>query len=420
MTFCHASEILAQASRACTECGRCAKRCEVLEESGAFQERTIGSIARDFLSCLEKSPDSDLQAEAIRILATQDPDLIFTVRRCCMCAFCTQTCPEGIDARSVFAAIRELLSAAGVTGTQGFESTQVDKEWHIFSVYRAVYGIHYVDLPHLEQAKQYHADTLFFPGCPLASYAPELTREIFAWFERQGIKAVISEECCGSPLKSAGFGQRARAFKQSFAEKAAQNGIGRVVFVCPGCLSELSNPLAEQGIQALALPQLLHDAGMRIEQNKIDSACKTKTAELRVSVSDSCFDRSGRFGKPLRAMLPSESLVELAHSQKSALCCGAGGSASLVDQEICTKRTQRIFDEGAEAGSDLLVTVCPTCSYTLAYQDRTQSGTSAVSVPHINYLELVFESKFDWNMTFSQLEGMWSGEYGPWVIQQLT
>ena len=34
-----------------------------------------------------------------------------------------------------------------------------------------------------------------------------------------------------------------------------------------------------------------------------------------------------------------------------------------------------------------------------------------------NYLELLFNADFDWNTTFAQLGGMWSGEYGAWLSQ---
>ena len=32
-----------------------------------------------------------------------------------------------------------------------------------------------------------------------------------------------------------------------------------------------------------------------------------------------------------------------------------------------------------------------------------------------HYTELLFESQFDWDLVFAQLNGMWYGEYGPWL-----
>ncbi|MEG0323560.1 MAG: (Fe-S)-binding protein, partial [Raoultibacter sp.] len=393
------------------------------------QDRSIGAIARTFAELSgDGAPDTDEKRAAYLLavaqLAQTDPSIIFAVRRCCMCSYCTVTCPVAIEARAVFAALREILSLAGVVTEAGFESTQVDKEWHIFSVYRAVYGIYYVDLPHMDQAQELGADTLFFPGCPLASYAPELTREVYSYLGEQGINAVISEACCGSPLKSAGFGDRARAFKQRFAEEVEAAGIKRVICVCPGCMKELQGAAPSMGtVEFVALPALLRDAGVSIADDALVDAAAAQgvaaaDANVRVTVFDSCFDRDGTFGSPLRSLLPAARVAEMEHSGTNALCCGAGGAVSLVDPDLSVARAQRVFDEGADR-ADLIVTNCPTCAYTLAYQARSHPGDAAQPA-HANYLELVFENRFDWDTAFSQLEGMWSGEYGPWVIEQLT
>lgn len=112
--------------------------------------------------------------------------------------------------------------------------TQVDREWHIFSAYRAVHGIYYTDLPLLENAREWGADTLFFPGCSLASYAPELTRAVFAWLREQGMEVALSVDCCGSPLRSGGFADRCEAFKHRLAERAVSAGIKRWCSSAPG------------------------------------------------------------------------------------------------------------------------------------------------------------------------------------------
>jgi hypothetical protein len=115
---------------------------------------------------------------------------------------------------------------------------------------------------------------------------------------------------------------------------------------------------------------------------------------------------------------------------------------------------QRIFDECRQAGARTVVTSCPTCAYTLAFAQRgtgadadaqpgatsdAQPGTTSDAQPGVapdahhstaslaqpalvtscHYLELFFDTPIDWDTVFAQLEGMWSGEYAPWVCQQL-
>ena len=210
MSWSSAFETVSCAADRCRRCGACAPRCEVLQPAG--DALTVGGLAAAFAEAGN--------AEGVSGLAHARPDLVFAVRRCCMDDFCTLICPDGIEARPVFAALRELLALAGVTGTDGFTMTQVDREWHIFSAYRAVHGIYYTDLPLLENAREWGADTLFFPGCSLASYAPELTRAVFAWLREQGMEVALSVDCCGSPLRSGGFADRCEAFKHRLAERA--------------------------------------------------------------------------------------------------------------------------------------------------------------------------------------------------------
>lgn len=424
-------EVLRSTADDCTDCGRCTERCNVLQEAGA---QTVGDIARVFESVgagfdLSRQEDRECYFEALREIAVVQEDSIFAVRRCCLCSYCTEVCPDGIKARTVFAALREAFSLSDITGIGGFESTQVDTEWHIFSVYRAVYGNAYDDLPQLADVAENEADTLFFPGCPLVSYAPELTREIFSWIKAQGYNPVISTSCCGSPLKTAGLGERYRAHKKVLAQAIKESGIGRVVSVCPGCQEELRSAEGmPTSVEFIPLPQLLSEKGVSVSAEDIEEAFevvkghKGLPAPPVVTVFDSCADRSGVFGDPLRALFDEEDLVEMEHSRGKAKCCGAGGATVLVDPTIGTRRAEGSLSEAAEV-ANVLVTNCPTCSYTFAFQRHMKQEDIVCGnedLFHCNYLELVFENRFDWSDIFDKLQSMWTGEYGAWVAQQLS
>ena len=307
MSFALAKQVIDQAVRACIGCGACTGRCAVLEErdaSGALlpvreggagkalvggqracvRAATVGEDAPT--TCAPMSADEAgagmtvgslaslfslvENAEDVAAVASAHPAVVFAARRCFMCGYCTLKCPTNVDARGMFTALRELFSLGGVVDDSGFTMTQVDKEWHCFSAYRAVYGIWYVDLPQIEDAPALGADTLFFPGCPLASYSPDLTRQAFAWLQENAGSVVFTDACCGSPLKTAGYGDRADAYKKSLVERMIAAGIHRVVCVCPGCAEELAAAAAAQGaaLEMVALPQLLADAGVRVSAKR--------------------------------------------------------------------------------------------------------------------------------------------------------
>ena len=480
MSFALAKQAIDQAVRACIGCGACTGRCAVLEErdaSGALLPvregdagMTVGSLASLF-SLVEN-------AEDVAAVASAHPAAVFAARRCFMCGYCTLGCPTSVDARGMFTALRELFSLGGVVDDSGFTMTQVDKEWHCFSAYRAVYGIWYVDLPQIEDAPALGADTLFFPGCPLASYSPDLTRQAFAWLQENAGPVVYTDACCGSPLKTAGYGDRADAYKKSLVERMIAVGIHRVVCVCPGCAEELAAAAAAQGaaLEMVALPQLLADVGVRVSAKRarelvaqaaaevreasgaaeageaataeVDAlshagesagvqpdagevagvcaaASASKTAsetavEVCIAPFDSCHDREGVFGGPLRMLLQAQDVrvVEMLHHGANALCCGGAGAVSLVDPAIKEQRIDYLLkDEAAQTGAELLVSNCPTCTYTAAQKRRAdiKAGRAVSKAVPCNYMELIFPGRFDWNQVFDQLEGMWSGQYAAWV-----
>lgn len=435
MTMALAYRTLVDAAADCTGCGACTKRCEVLADAPVGTVGALAGLAARTVDGRDLSDATQAAAalEAIEAQALTVEGFAFAVRRCCMCSSCTLGCPSDIDARSVFCAFRELFALSGVTTLSGFESTQVDKEWHIFSVYRAVYGIGYSDLPHLGDARTCGADTLFFPGCTLASYAPDLARAAYASLADRGIDAVFSEECCGSPLKSGGLVDRSVTVRTRLVREALEQGIRRIVCVCPGCRDELESVPEAAQLEFVALPHLLAESGLRFNiQTVIDAVGRGASSaqspgvqqvvderEPRVTFLDSCHDRSGDFGRSLRTMAEGLHVAEMRHAGERAMCCGAGGAVSLVDVDLCDRRAQRVFDEAGEV-AQVVITNCPTCSYSLAAYARAQGdGDVASRAACLNYLELAFGLPFNWDKTFSQLESMWSGEYGAWVCQQL-
>ena len=98
---------------------------------------------------------------------------------------------------------------------------------HIFSAYRAIYGVGYPEFVSLAQAAEHGpglADTVFFPGCSLVSYAPELTRKVGRWLTAAGVSWALSDDCCGSPLMSAGLFDRAAALRGRILEQMRAAG----------------------------------------------------------------------------------------------------------------------------------------------------------------------------------------------------
>lgn len=456
----------------CTHCGKCTRRCEVLAGPGL----DMGQIEAAYARIMKVAEDK--RAEAVVALVTERPELFIALRQCCFCGFCTAACAHHVLAPERMREWRELFMEAGYMPPDDSKLVMVDNEWHIFSAYRAIYGVGYPEFVSLDAAAEYGpgwVDTLFFPGCSLVSYAPEVVRAVGAWLTESGVSWALSDGCCGSPLMSAGLFDRAHALREKCIGQMRAAGITRMITICPGCGEEFVEDMPE-GIQIVPLPEVLLELGRERERaaaggagvaggigedgeaeaageeatgvevaGEVGEACEVaagepaapanSAADVEPAVSraaaagfapmkrssltffDSCHDRAdSRHANAIRALaaryLPAAEQREFDHAKRGTLCCGAGGAVASYDPAITDRRVWRIIDEAHATGAETLVTMCPTCTYTVA---QACLGAPDRGIDNHHYLELLFGVEIDWAQVFAQLGDMWTGEYGPWL-----
>lgn len=398
----------------CSHCKKCTRRCDILEGPGLDMGQIIEAYRTVMAHPFEEQP------EALIKLVEEDYDLYNTLRRCCFCGHCTAACLRHIGAPEHMRAWRELFMRANLMPPDDSKLVMVDNEWHIFSAYRAIYGIGYADLVTLDAASEHGpgwVDTLFFPGCSLVSYAPEVVRAVGAWLSEAGVSWALSDACCGSPLMSAGMFERAKDLRRSVVSRMQQAGITRMVTICPGCADEFREDLPAD-IELVPLPELLLSIADAKQVAGKDAGFHPLPLES-ITFFDSCHDREdARNANALRTLfarfVPGAVQAEMDHAKRGTLCCGAGGAVSSYDPQISDERVWRVIGEAKLTGADTLITMCPTCTYTVA---QALLGAPDEELCNLHYLEALFGVKIDWQRVFQQLNDMWTGEYGPWLNQ---
>lgn len=399
----------------CSHCKRCTLRCEVLNDPNL----DIGQVEEAFTQIM--SYPEDERVDVTIHVVQENPALYHALRRCCFCGYCTSTCRTHMLGADRMRDWRRLFAQAGIMPVDDTRLTLVDNEWHIFSAFRAIYGVEYPDyltLAHAAEQGPGTVDTLFFPGCTLVSYAPELMKTVGDFLTNAGMKWAITDDCCGSPLESAGLPDRAAALREKIREQALAAGITRVITVCPGCGEEMAETFGED-IDIVPLPEVLQIIGESRLEARISTGFVPLANVPSVTFFDSCHDRyDGRHGVAIRKLLaahaPQIEQREMDHNRKAALCCGAGGAVAAYDSDISSRRPWRVIDEARRTGADTMVTMCPTCTYTFA-QMRLEADYSRASINTLHYLEILFGQEINWAQIFEQLGSMWSGEYGPWL-----
>lgn len=381
----------------CTQCGHCVGACESLTKAGM----SLGQIAKALLDAQRASSTKEELALAI----AENGNLVQAVRGCFFCASCKNTCFAHNDVCDLIYHARVDFQNLGLIERAAWSSVLVDEEWDIFTAYRAIYGIGYADLTRHKAYEGHEAETgfstAFFPGCSLAAYGPELTREIFQTMDELAENGVtMVDSCCGSSLKSAGFFDRAEALCDRNADELLAAGVRELVCVCPGCANDMKKALEKRGlkIDVRLLASWLTDHGF---------TPKRALPETPLCLSKSCQDRDGTYLEETKEVLglPEETTSIFRG------CCGAGGAVSAFDPA----RQEQQADDKLSFAPDgaTVISMCPTCTYTYAFRLMQQPR----DVVNKHYTELLFTSQFDWDKTFAQLGGMWSGEYGPWLAQ---
>lgn len=380
----------------CTQCGKCTNACPSLSAA----EMTLGDIAKAMLAADRECDDATELAYRIG----SDPALVQAVRGCFFCTSCKNTCFAHNDVCDLIYPARVDFQNLGLIPRWAWSSVMVDQEWDIFKAYRAIYGINLMDMTrHVAyEGHEPEADceVAFFPGCSLAAYAPDLTREIFATIEELGGKTTMIDHCCGSPLKSAGFFDRAEALCDANADEIAASGAKTLVCVCPGCANAMKKTLLQRGqdVDVVSLSAFLAAHGFKP---------KRAIPEGPLCISKSCQDRNGTYLEETCVALGIDSSTpSIFHG-----CCGAGGAVSAYDPNRQSQQADSKLSF-AEDGSTV-VTMCPTCTYT--YASQLMSAPRDLNNKH--YTELMFENQFDWEKVFAELQGMYEGEYGPWLNQ---
>jgi fumarate reductase (CoM/CoB) subunit B len=339
---------LKDADETCVRCELCTGACEVLGRDGL----AIGEVASQALS--------------------KDPSCaaVLAVARCALCGYCCVACPVGIDSFEVMTAAREAIVEAQGPSVLDYEYLFSGCEFSTFKKYKEANAISYADL-----ARE-HCDAIFFPGCAMSAYSPELVRAIHKWLESGGETVGVVDECCGAPMLLGGLHQRAEEARSRIAAQVATTGAKRLIALCPDCFAELSGRMGEA--EVVALSSVLCEAGARFASPEL------------LTVHDSCPDRANLvFARDVREILSDCKMTEMEHYAANAICCGSGGLVSCVDPDCCEERSLARVQEFWATGADRMVTACVNCAHRLGLV----AGPSQV----VHYLELIFGVWIDWD-----------------------
>jgi glycolate oxidase iron-sulfur subunit len=349
----------------CSDCGNCLFSCPVYNA-----ELVEPTSPRGKVNLIKSLRDGRLQPDRLnkKFLA-----------QCALCGSCEHTCSKGV--KFVEMMIDYRVSAARGKNIPAWKKMLL-RFYHSFIFKK---GIGVVDLlartplarklfiPRRRKAnltglmvkkpQQAHYDILFFPGCVLTYFYPEIISKTVGFLKIEGFSVVMPKgmECCGFPYLSQGWKERFESFRDRNRRLFSRFDFKYLVVPCGTGVMTFKNYYAfeNQGIEILELTDFFyrHLTGAAVDTGQW---AKDGGRGGRVTFHDPCHHlKSLGIEAAPRHFL--KQLGDKFVDDKSALCCGFGGLFSVGFPSTSKKILKRKEERLEEMGADTVVTACPGC-----------------------------------------------------------
>ncbi len=208
----------------------------------------------------------------------------------------------------------------------------------------------------VEHPGQLADEVVLFPGCSTVVTEPSRVERMRVLLERKlgTTVRVFANECCGLPLLELGDEHGFARQSQRISEQLT--GVKLVVTLDPGC-AHASKMLSATPVSMKTMVELA-------QENDWISANVLSGELQNYSWHDPC--RMGRglsLYEPPRAALKhltGRAALELAARESDALCSGGGGLLPVTHPETADRMSQEMKQRMRLAGTEQLVTGCPT------------------------------------------------------------
>lgn len=290
--------------------------------------------------------------------------LIYT---CTGCAFCRDVCPAGFNVYDCYYHYSKYLAwEAGLPPKSKTEPRIPHVHGNIAAILSAMQmrpdqiRWHW-DLDSGTPKKE----VLLFIGCITHSH-PDKIFTLLDVFDRMDVDYLPlggGPICCGGTFIVSGLYEDVTRRAKDMVAKFNAYGAPTVVFWCANCARHCQGLISQ--IADLAF-EAVH-ASTYIARN-LDRLHFTHPVDLKVNVHDSCvIGRAGlRDYQSIRAIfeaIPGLKVVEHTESRDNTPCCAAGKG------EMNRAMRRRLYQLVASTGTDLMATVCNTCTMTMGVED---------------------------------------------------
>lgn len=307
----------------CTGCGLCTDECDFLAK--------YGESPRELAEHYQNTRFAD------------DPVIPYS---CNLCGLCEVRCPLGLNVGKMIFEIREEMVKVGDAPLPQHAPIKEIQQFYISDEFK-------VTLPAPGKEK---AQLLFFPGCALSAYSPDLVLQTYEHLRKSLPETGIMLGCCGGPVYLLGDVETAKSIEEGIAQDVERLGATGIIAACPYCYLLLKQNRPD--LNLVSLYSVLEEIGVPVQ---------TSADQAPLTIHDPCSTRNNPgLQESARALLrqSGHEFVETEHSGRTTHCCGMGGMVYASNADVGAAKTGRTI---AEAQGEI-VTYCATCRETIAGQ----------------------------------------------------
>ena len=321
--------------------------------------------------CIEECEFLKIKGKPPKILAEQFKARYFqeepkTPFLCNVCGLCQRVCPNELNVGEMCLGVRRQMVADKLAPLPQHAFLKRNLDW--------------AGSEHFKLAETHPqtgvAKKIFFPGCNLSGYSPDLVSKTYNYLTAkiQDIGIILS--CCGSPWTDTGQMQAGEDNVKTIISEIKKLGGEELVLACPNCYRMFKHHVP--WLKVTSLYEVLIEIGIPDE---------SITKEIRTfSIHDSCSARwEQQIQQSIRKLLGMMGYLveEVEYSRDKTRCCGIGGLVPYADMKFALEIIRR---RKLEFKADI-VTYCATCREAIA-------NTNAPGKPCLHILDLMFNP--DW------------------------
>lgn len=322
----------------CIECGLCMDQCKFLP--------TVCSSPKDL---------ADQMLSGRYVAKTDIPYL------CNMCGRCALVCPEELNTGDMMWEIRckvieEDIPLPGSVKYVKNQQKFVSSEEFFYAA----------------PAPSGNTKRMFFPGCHLSGYSPDLVVETRKWLNQNDTDCGLLLTCCGAPSFDTGNVAEYNRIVGQVKEAMKNYGATQLVLACTNCEKHFRD--CTEGVEIISLYEIMDKAWQTPLSNK----------QTQWVIHDPCKSRDlPKVQNAVRSLLKKAGyqVASPANSGAETRCCGQGGLVAYTDAKWAQELSKQRADE---IGGDM-VTYCASCREAMRPFDR----------PGVHVLDLLFTQDLD-------------------------